>query len=101
GIRDGHVTGVQTCALPIYLPNRSETPAGCCAFSGDVRAQRAPSLGLPRECCSNAVPPRCWLPSSFAAGLRRVACWLRPRVSKCRSEERRVGKVCILLWSRY
>src|SRR5690625_6839460 len=22
GIRDGHVTGVQTCALPIFLPDR-------------------------------------------------------------------------------
>src|SRR5437870_12744134 len=27
GIRDGHVTGVQTCALPIYGPNRTAPPA--------------------------------------------------------------------------
>src|SRR5207253_4587811 len=26
GIRDGHVTGVQTCALPIYLDERPEQP---------------------------------------------------------------------------
>src|SRR5437870_6579254 len=24
GIRDGHVTGVQTCALPIYVPKGSD-----------------------------------------------------------------------------
>src|SRR6266508_4105081 len=33
GIRDGHVTGVQTCALPIYtsqakVPSRTGTPCG-------------------------------------------------------------------------
>src|SRR5439155_11560885 len=27
GIRDGHVTGVQTCALPISLPSRDRAPA--------------------------------------------------------------------------
>src|SRR5690625_370053 len=26
GIRDGHVTGVQTCALPIFTPNISLIP---------------------------------------------------------------------------
>src|SRR5207253_5683586 len=26
GIRDGHVTGVQTCALPIYSPSPAEAP---------------------------------------------------------------------------
>src|SRR5439155_19144929 len=28
GIRDGHVTGVQTCALPILMPERGGTMAG-------------------------------------------------------------------------
>src|SRR5690625_7845260 len=31
GIRDGHVTGVQTCALPIFLPGAN---AALCALVG-------------------------------------------------------------------
>src|SRR5207253_5494350 len=36
GIRDGHVTGVQTCALPIYARSRKggRTSAGCSGSLG-------------------------------------------------------------------
>src|SRR5690606_10852179 len=36
GIRDFHVTGVQTCALPILGPDENRALAACEAFTGDV-----------------------------------------------------------------
>src|SRR5437870_11734451 len=40
GIRDGHVTGVQTCALPIFLPPP--------ALAGEPQRRRRPPSGRPR-----------------------------------------------------
>src|SRR5690625_8054151 len=41
GIRGGHVTGVQTCALPIYVPNPAipacKTAMGCAARGKAVK----------------------------------------------------------------
>src|SRR2546427_6006087 len=82
GIRDLTVTGVQTCALPIFLA----LPAGyrgavqglCTALMG---ANPGSTLGL-REPNSRAGFP----------------CL---RASKTRSEERRVGKECRSRWSPY
>src|SRR6266508_5657266 len=34
GIRDGHVTGVQTCALPIWKETRSEDSTAACRPTG-------------------------------------------------------------------
>src|SRR2546426_2516335 len=72
GIRDYKVTGVQTCALPIYdrIDLRSR---------GDVDGPQ-PSL---KRIGLDAVD---------------VAKTDRPR---CRSEERRVGKECRSRWSPY
>src|SRR5690625_7943707 len=76
GIRDGHVTGVQTCALPI-------------SFS-KVKSSTAPSC-----------VPRHWMRSlknKFSAPKMRASC--SPCTSKQpRSEERRVGKECKCRWS--
>src|SRR5690348_17848385 len=75
GIRDGRVTGVQTCALPIYL--RHFSPVGLAGgfqmenFHGDVR---------------------------FAGDARGFRERLHFAV---RSEERRVGKECRSRWSAY
>src|SRR5437660_11633229 len=69
GIRDGHVTGVQTCALPISRRQRVRPPR---RRSGARRRRRAPRQG-------------------FDAALRPVA--------RERSEERRVGKECRSRWS--
>src|SRR5689334_25339202 len=75
GIRDGTVTGVQTCALPI------------CASSGTIGTTREPILSS-----------RTRLRSSRAnAMVVDTACWLPPR----RSEERRVGKECRSRCSAY
>src|SRR5690606_24432586 len=55
GIRDFHVTGVQTCALPIWTPSRPSRPVivpaspGCSAPSSDSRHGR----GSLRPCAIN------------------------------------------------
>src|SRR5215216_2186867 len=44
GIRDDLVTGVQTCALPIWPPRPSRPAAGCArASAGRTRARRTRS----------------------------------------------------------
>src|SRR5439155_12979452 len=80
GIRDGHVTGVQTCALPIsHHGDDTFKPLPRCrtSYPGSVR------LGLFQS--FNAVlrtgPRTYWDPEL-----------IQPRRSNTRSEERRVGK---------
>src|SRR5207302_6372491 len=78
GIRDFHVTGVQTCALPISLP-AVYVPHFIPLESGEQDGRRAALLQLPGE---------------------RVQRRHRGRAARCeevelvpvRSEERRVGK---------
>src|SRR5437762_5930929 len=65
GIRDTSVTGVQTCALPIYSRSASAPR------SGDRRARNPDRGALADRLCVMQLP------------------WARPRP---RSEERRVGK---------
>src|SRR5690625_7348398 len=72
GIRDGHVTGVQTCALPISV------------LSSQVRPQR-----LMRR-------RRQWR-TSTVRGRRAVV--VADGSWKWRSEERRVGKECSYRWA--
>src|SRR5207253_7700218 len=83
GIRDGHVTGVQTCALPIY--------------------ERRGLLPLPRRSANNyrEYPPaalervllvRRALSLSFTVAELEKLLAVRNRGG--RSEERRVGKEC-------
>src|SRR2546427_8800373 len=82
GIRDLTVTGVQTCALPIYV----ETGAGCAGQGPRQRDQRIPGAGLvDREAAEGGDPAHC------VDGLR----------ARERSEERRVGKECRSRWSPY
>src|SRR5207245_3181681 len=82
GIRDATVTGVQTCALPIYPgrhdPLRSRTvhvaPPG-------IVATRVPVLGLPRRSC--AGPRHAWI------GMESVLCKIGR--ASCREREERGG----------
>src|SRR5690606_40641604 len=84
GIRAFHVTGVQTCALPISRDTRGSAP-----YPGEI----------PRG--SRGVPPYCLLRNNSTSLLDRRGCadWQHrnrrasaaPRVMP-RSEERRVGK---------
>src|SRR2546428_8467059 len=85
GIRDLIVTGVQTCALPIYAPQ---------GLGG-----RDPRPPPPRP----ALPP---LSGCVAAALhlrrrRRRQRGQDRRRGVARSEERRVGKECRSRWSPY
>src|SRR5439155_14066336 len=85
GIRDGHVTGVQTCALPICLAAAAwnierEVPGGVAAFTGflgrsEQRANQIEGLDV-----------------SHRIRARRAA------DGRLRSEERRVGKECRTRW---
>src|SRR3712207_8374618 len=83
GIRDIGVTGVQTCALPIYL--------AVGAVPGDQVVDEPPGEvtgdDLPRVDLSHQQEPR--------LGRGRV------QRAVARSEERRVGKECRSRWSPY
>src|SRR5207249_7113509 len=93
GIRDRNVTGVQTCALPIS--SSGATFLGGWGLPSDcTRTGRA--LGL---CASSLAVTPAWL-RTFARKMRAPAStnsgfavpgWTLTRL---RSEERRVGKVC-------
>src|SRR5690606_39948504 len=82
GIRDFHVTGVQTCALPIFATSRSSPnanpPWGGAPYSNGFR--KKPNL---RDASSSLTPS--------AVNTRR---WSSGSWIRIRSEERRVGKEC-------
>src|SRR5437870_13804199 len=80
GIRDGHVTGVQTCALPISTPNAAERAA-----EGDRDEEQGQRQHEAVEGRRGERRPQ------EAAGVRRSH----------RSEERRVGKECRGRWAEY
>src|SRR5256885_8463606 len=87
GIRDYKVTGVQTCALPIYAGQYNSRPT---ARPRSVE----PSRPWRFECRSAR-----WFGSRLEKGAR-------PRrkpvlLARSRSEERRVGKECRSRWSPY
>src|SRR5689334_23545342 len=86
GIRDGTVTGVQTCALPIWPGRpRAEAPHSPAA----ARDQQGPDRG-PGALQGERIP-------GGAAVQRRAVCASLVR----RSEERRVGKECRSRWWRH
>src|SRR5690606_40382453 len=84
GIRDFHVTGVQTCALPISL---GRATSGGAVRSGS--ALEAPKRGT----VEYRSPPRL---SAFAHRQSRPDTRVEPDVTE--SEERRVGKECRSRW---
>src|SRR5690348_18509883 len=75
GIRDGRVTGVQTCALPI-----STKPV--------AKAKRTRLAVRPA-----VLGPEAWLDDMGLIPSSQESAW--------RSEERRVGKECRSRWSPY
>src|SRR5438876_4548114 len=84
GIRDGRVTGVQTCALPISSRYAGDDRGGALWLSTPAvfkrQAPKAPIIAcISRWTCCPCSLSRCW----------------------SRSEERRVGKECRSRWSPY
>src|SRR5689334_24338351 len=85
GIRDGTVTGVQTCALPIFDAGAAQR-SFCASLAEALAGRRIP--GWARRVIARGLaadPARRW--PSMAAVVR--------------SEERRVGKECRSRWSPY
>src|SRR5690606_40373852 len=81
GIRDFHVTGVQTCALPIWL----RWVSACSDCPGRGGGAMLPAVVAPAP----EVPEPVWDAHS------RSCCSWSSRSSRLRrSEERRVGKEC-------
>src|SRR5439155_18559989 len=91
GIRDGHVTGVQTCALPIcslILPGRDIDDFPCGRISEPaVHAETDPANTIPRLDAGDL--------------LRRHHRGIEYMDGIVRSEERRVGKECRAQRSAY
>src|SRR5690606_40252528 len=85
GIRDFHVTGVQTCALPIWAVRRPR----------DRDLDREPAkLEVQRPGSDPVRQPGCT--GSYVGSFQ--CSMLMP---SGRSEERRVGKECRSRWGRY
>src|SRR5690606_40832312 len=94
GIRDFHVTGVQTCALPIWSRWECSRPPRFAAAAGGFRAARRRNDAASRA-IRGAVPPGEELAEEVHAP--RVSANPPPEASEAarlRSEERRVGKEC-------
>src|SRR5690606_40830102 len=89
GIRDFHVTGVQTCALPIF-----HVLFGGVWLIGGFGSHVSPHSSTERVRASRFVRTRLprFAPSGAIAGQLVTPC-IRLRG---RSEERRVGKACSL-----
>src|SRR5690606_41128039 len=87
GIRDFHVTGVQTCALPISAISRPPTPSRLLRPGGDPDPRPAPILRKPR---AHPTQPRILScrtnPPPMSHGV------MAPTLHGERSEVRRVGK---------
>src|SRR5690349_22327962 len=85
GIRDLYVTGVQTCALPIWPERSAAVSAATCSASAMFPPNKAkpPSPSATRRRAQSGAT----VPGKAGSRVRR------------RSEERRVGKECRSRWS--
>src|SRR3712207_7090312 len=90
GIRDIGVTGVQTCALPIYRPFPEEQQTK--AVPENSGRVKAPTILLYVACA---------LLGGVSGGLIALIALLCAGRIIVRSEERRVGKECRSRWSPY
>src|SRR2546430_4154357 len=88
GIRDLTVTGVQTCALPIFLYNQIQ----CTIGEVDYKELANDLLKLYQTELTKYYPLNYILLQDLKTSLERL---------KKRSEERRVGKECRSRWSPY
>src|SRR5690606_40992038 len=84
GIRDFHVTGVQTCALPISARSRPASTASHIP----MREREIRHIPTSRSCSRPMASP---ISSRMAGRSRSDRATVLPMMSR-RSEERRVGK---------
>src|SRR5256885_10465170 len=89
GIRDYKVTGVQTCALPIFDPD--SVPSEPLALESPMGVEAAYGFAQPLEAVR-------FKPDNFSYQTLFAGDQLTVEV---RSEERRVGKECRSRWSPY
>src|SRR2546423_11230510 len=85
GIRDKLVTGVQTCALPIWQQRGSARRLARCTAAHFLAAAARYADGVDVACVAALLDPLALLAVGAAD----------------RSEERRVGKECRSRWSPY
>src|SRR5690606_40764700 len=86
GIRDFHVTGVQTCALPIFFTSCNRIFSACNIIPASYNRIIFPYIGIPRphiRALWSYMPPKRPYNRIFTC---------------CRSEERRVGKERVSRW---
>src|SRR5690606_40120545 len=99
GIRDFHVTGVQTCALPI---STSTLATGSGGSTGVERQPATPAThSTIHRPVRNRIPASWSLSATDPTGpdaARATAC---PSTRTPRSEERRVGSDCRNRWWAY
>src|SRR5690606_40309800 len=97
GIRDFHVTGVQTCALPIfsggYLAPCGIQTDGTGLCWGGAYAPPVPAGTFTAVSSGPMGGDMCW---TRADGT--ITCTTSPFFSGPRSEERREGKMCLYLY---
>src|SRR5207253_6787299 len=86
GIRDGHVTGVQTCALPIYDLTHVAELAGRKDVNRGAEVRRDDCLASLRRMDDRRMENRV-----FGEQLVQTR-WIAGPGNRVRSEERRVGK---------
>src|SRR5699024_11508180 len=93
GIRDRNVTGVQTCALPIWTINLADL-ADKVSDSGQTPLLTTISiLYLIVFALKSGLLLFFWLPGSYSVPPTAVAALFGALLTKVRSEERRVGQV--------
>src|SRR5690606_40981384 len=90
GIRDFHVTGVQTCALPILVVSRSPSKYPGKIVSAKKVIQLASCTGRKFGTPASTAAQIKISPSAISASTRTKLCKTAGHVT--RSEERRVGK---------
>src|SRR5438309_9649365 len=86
GIRDGTVTGVQTCALPICIGRAAGDAVLKAARQLRGESHLEGRVELARACQELVEQPELVVTELRRAGLDHIR--------DCRSEERRVGKEC-------
>src|SRR5690606_40927273 len=100
GIRDFHVTGVQTCALPIFQARNQASQANTAvagnaenvsAVKGLIGAETALTGAMGRFFALAEAYPDLKSQGNMGQLMEELA---------SRSEERRVGKECRARWSR-